>query len=568
MLPKFNSYNKYLENDVSKDNSLFTWDSSSSTIKVRFILISCFFIMCFSVISYRLIITAISQYRKQNVELVKNNFRKEIVDRNGALLAANLPSSSLFANPQKVVNPEESLRKLSSIIPNINIKKLLDEFKKDKTFVWIKRDLSTKEQTDIFNLGLTGFEFEHEQKRIYTFSNLLSHVIGYVGRDFKGLAGLEKYYDEFLANKDSKPLQLSIDARLQNILNEEIEKSLKEFNAIGAVGIIADPNNGEILAMLSKPDFDPYQPSHAKLEQLFNMATLGALEMGSIFKNLTLAIAYDTNTITSQDMYDISYMKVGKFLIKDTHPRKGWHTVSEIFLHSSNIGVAQIILEVGQENFRKYLKTLGLLDQLNIELPERAFPYKKKMNEWNDLSLVTMSYGYALSISPLHFMQAMLPVINGGNHYPLTLIKREPENPLVATRVFSENTSKEMRKLMRLVVTSGTGKKAEIPGYFIGGKTGTAYKASKGRYDQSKRISSFFGVLPAYNPKYAVFIMLDEPKGTKETFGFATGGWNAAPTVKRVFERIIALYGLDKINADDSILQDLINVDYKVDDEV
>ncbi len=541
--------------------NIFTWDTSPSNTKNRILVVCFFFVLLFGGLSYRLIILATNDYVVGDKYQAKNNyFRKEIVDRNGNLLAVNLPSSSLFANPQKVINPAESIDKLTKIFPELNKAKLLAELKTNKSFIWIKRDLLPNQQEAVSNLAMPGFSLEEEQKRVYTYSNLLSHVIGYVGRDFVGLAGLERAYDKFLTNSDpelsqkeqrNKPLELSIDVRLQNILNEEIDKTLKEFSAVGAVGIIVNPNNGEVLALVSKPDFNPHYPSEAKPEELFNMATLATYEMGSIAKALAMAIAFDTNIITMNDAYDISYMKVCGFNIKDYHPKQGWHSVPEIFLHSSNIGMGQIILEVGKNNFKAYLKKLGLLDQLNIELPERGTPLFPSDKRWNDLTTVTVSYGYGISYSPLHFVQAMVPVVNGGILYDLTLIKRKDQR-LEGTRIFDEKTSKQMSELFRLVVKEGTGRKADVKGYYVGGKTGTAEKLSaagngKRKYLKNSRMSSFLGVLPAFNPQYLVYIVFDEPKGTKESFGFATAGWTAAPTAGRVLERMVSLYGIEPI---------------------
>lgn len=535
------------------------WDISNSNIKIRLLAVILFFTLFFCILSYRLIMIATHEYIKPSEYQEKNIFRKEIVDCNGNLLAVNLPSSSLYANPKKVINPEQCLDKLLKILPNLDKQKLLAELKSGKSFVWIQRDVLPEDQQAISNLGMPGFGFEQEQKRIYTFANLLAHVIGYVSRDLVGLAGLERSYDQFLTDSDpnmnadehKKPLELSIDVRLQNILSEEIDRSIKEFSAIGAVGVIVNPNNGEILALVSKPDFNPHYPSLAKPAELFNMATLGIYETGSVFKTLTMALAFDTNCITLNDAYDITHMKVSGFNIKDHHPRQGWHSVSEIFLHSSNIGTSQIALEIGKYRFKEYLKKLGLLDQLKIEIPERGTPLFPSDKHWSDLTTATMSYGYALSISPLHFVQAIVPVVNGGILYDLTLIKRQNQN-LMGTRVFSEDTTKQMSKLFRAVVKEGTGKRAEVKGYFVGGKTGTAEKLStvvggKRRYLKNSRFASFLGLLPAYKPQYLIYIMLDDPQGTKETFGFTTAGWNAAPTVGRVLARMVSLYGIEPV---------------------
>jgi cell division protein FtsI (penicillin-binding protein 3) len=343
---------------------------------------------------------------------------------------------------------------------------------------------------------------------------------------------------------------------------------MREFRAKGDVGIIADPNNGEVLAMISKPDFDPHHPNNAKPEELFNMASLGVIETGSVFKALTIAVGFDTNIVRLNDAYDTSYMKIGKFQLKDYHPMKGWHSVAEIFMHSSNIGVAQIILEVGKVEFKRYLKNLGLLDQLQIELPERGRPLFPSDSRWNDLSMATMSYGYALSISPLHFVQATIPVVNGGKMYPLTLLKKEPQSFIEGTRVFSEETSKNMKKLLRGVVQNGNSKKAEVKGYLVGGKTGTAEILLNGRYIKNARRSSFLGIMPANDPKYIIYIWFDEPKGNKESFGFATAGWTAAPAVGRVFERMVTLYGMEPVDELSPEVQDIINIQYKIEDEI
>ncbi|XVN41222.1 MAG: penicillin-binding protein 2 [Rickettsia endosymbiont of Argas persicus] len=545
--------------------SLIFWNICSRNTKIRLLIVICSFTFLFCSLSYRLIIVATNVYDKNLHALKKNNqFRKEIVDRNDNLLAVNLPSASLFANPQVVIDPEISVKKLAEILPDINKSKLLAELKSNKSFIWVKRDLLPSQQEKIVSLGLLGFDFEEEHKRIYTFSNLLSHVVGYVGRDLSGLSGLELAYDKYLTNSDfepgkqKEPLKLSIDIRLQSILSEEIDKTLKQFSAIGAVGIIANPNNGEILALVSKPDFDPHYPNLAKPQQLFNMASLGIYEIGSVFKSLTMAVAFDTGAINMNDAYDISYMKVGGFQIKDYTPKQGWHSVPDIFLHSSNIGVSQIMLEVGKNNFRKYLKKLGLLDQVQIELPERGTPLFPSEKRWSELTSATMSYGYGISISPLHFVRAMLPVVNGGILYDLTLLKRKDEK-IEGTRVFSENTSKQMRQLFRTVVKDGTGKRAEVKGYLIGGKTGTAEKLSnsggKKKYLKNSRTTSFLGVLPASKPEYIIYIMIDEPKPTKETFGFATAGWTAAPTAGRVLERMISLYGLEPIEQNEVVVE-------------
>lgn len=557
--------------------SLFNWDLSNAVARTRIFFVIVGFSSIFLIISIRLLIVASSDYVNfQNTMSRKSIHRVDITDRNNNLLAVNLPGASLYANPRKIIDPDESLKKLLLVMPDLDAKKILADLKSNKSFVWIKRDVTPLEHEKIYNIGMPGFGFEREQKRIYTYGNLLSHVIGYVSRDMNGLAGIEQYFEKFITGQKEREdrtnmgnvLQLSIDVRVQNILSEEMEIVMKKFKAKGAAGIIVDPNNGEILALVSKPDFDPHNPGAAKPEQLFNMVSQGVYEMGSGMKALTVAAGLDTGSTSINDAYDLTYMKVQGKQVKD-HPRplKGWHSVPYIFLKSSNVGLAQIILETGKQNILEYLRRLKLLEPLQIEMLERARPLFPNFSRWTDLSLITMSYGYGISVSPAHFIQAMMPIVNGGIIYPLTLVKRDPKEKLVGQRVFQENTSFTMRQLMRLVVTEGTGSKAEVKGYYVGGKTGTAEIAQAGGYDKNRRMSSFFGIVPATNPKYMIYIVYNEPVGIKESFGFAGGGWTAAPTVGAVFKRLVALYGMTKIDEDSQEVQELNNIEYKIRDE-
>lgn len=560
------------------NNALFCRQLSSSSIRNRINFIIFSFLIIFLIITVRLITVASNESYIKGKKDLQLYHRLDIVDRNNNLLAINLPAASLYANPGKVIDQEEAIKKLLTVLPELDKAKILSDLKSDKKFVWIKRDITPSEHEKIYNLGMPGFNFEREEKRIYTYGNLLSHVIGYVGRDMSGLAGVEQYFNKFLigekeiGNKNNphssnNTLRLSIDVRVQNILSEEMERTMKKFSAKAAAGIIVDPNNGEILALVSKPDFDPHRPGAAKPDHLFNTVTQGVYEMGSGMKGVTVALGIDTGFTTVNDVYDLSYMKVNGFQVNDTYPMKGWHSVPHIFLKSSNIGVSQIMLEVGKKNLYEYLRKLKLLEPLDIELPERARPLFPNVSRVNDLSLTTMSYGYGLSESPAHFIQAMIPIVNGGILYPLTLLKRDSSKPLVGERVIKESTSADMRKLMRLVVTEGTGRKAEVEDYYVGGKSGTAYIANNGKYDKNKRMSSFFGIIPASKPKYIIYVVFKEPIGNKETFGFSGGGWVAAPAVGAIFKRLVALYGMQKIDKDSEEVQELNNIEYKIKDE-
>jgi cell division protein FtsI (penicillin-binding protein 3) len=563
--------------------ALSKWDNEKSALQLRLTIIAISFLFLYIIVGVRVIGLAShkgSQDFKSQMLAVKTNAnkRKDIIDRNGNLLAVNLATASLYANPQKIIDPQEAITKLSKIIPSLDKTKLYKDLKSERTFIWIKRDLTPKEQYAIHNLGIPGFYFEKEYKRVYTYGNLFSHALGFVGRDDNGLAGVEKYFDKLLTNKDmsvefakkNKPLQLSLDVRVQSIVSEELDRSIKEFNALGGVGIVADAKSGEVLALVSKPDFDPHYPSQASDVQLFNKSTLGAYEVGSVFKAITLAVGFDSGKVSINDVYDLNAkIKIAKFTIKDYHKKEGWRTVPEIFMYSSNVGTAQIVLEVGKATFKSYLQKLGLFSQTHIELPEKATPLYPSEKRWSDLDTVTMSYGHCMSVSPLHVVQAIVPIVNSGVFYPLSLKKKESlDEPEISEKVFKESTSFNMNKLFRLVVDKGTGKKAEADGFLVGGKTGTANKAVLGKYSKTARLSSFISAFPMTDPKFVIFIMLDEPKGTKETFGYATAGFTAAPTTGRIISRLAPLYGIKPLDAASEQAQKILHIDYKIDEEI
>lgn len=341
---------------------------------------------------------------------------------------------------------------------------------------------------------------------------------------------------------------------IQGIVHEELTRTIHEFNAKGAVGIVQDSQTGEILAMVSLPDFNPHTPGNASPDQLFNKATLGAYEMGSIFKAFTVAMALDNKTTNLNDVYDVSApIKYARFTINDFRGKGGWLSVPEILMYSSNIGTAQIVLELGKDDHYKYLRSFGLLSPLEIELPEKALPAYPKLDNWSDLNTITISYGHGISVTPMHVVGVMSAMTNGGYLPRTTILKTDIDHLQDTRQVISEATSKKMRKLLRLVVAQGGGKKADLPGLFVGGKSGTANKLQGGRYSDNLRLSSFLSVFPVHKPKYTILVMIDEPHGTKETFGFATGSWVSAPANSRIMSRLAHLNAIapeqDKIDA-------------------
>ncbi len=541
------------------------WDSSLKIIHSRIIIITVFFSICFIAIILRLFnVMNFDSMSDQTLNIKDVVFRKEIIDRNGEILATNIPYSNLYAFPKKMLNQEKAASELSKVL-GIDRNQLLKSLKSDKNFLWIKKDLPPSEVKKIINLGIVGIGFENQYKRLYLFGNQMSHLIGYADTDGNGISGLEKTYNNYLDSSlenSGEKLVLTIDSRIQAIVSEELDKTINKFGAIGGVGIVVNPNNGEILAMVSKPDFNPHIPSKSKEEALFNKASLGLYELGSVYKAIMLAIGIDSGHVTLKDVYNLD-SKVSNRNVKDFHKMSGWRSVGEIFMESSNNGMAQIALEVGKKTYKEYIKKLLLIEKLPIEFQEKSKPVYPPNNAWGDVSLITMSFGYGSSITPLHFIQAMIPIVNGGILNSLKLVagekQKEPE------RVLKEETSIALQKLLRLTVTKGTGKKAEVPGYFVGGKTGTAEKLQGKKYAKdAKRMSSFVGIMPAFAPEYLVFVMIDEPKGIKETYGFAGGGWVASPTIGRILEKIALYKALQKYDVENAEIIKFFDIDYQV----
>ncbi len=534
--------------------------------RIRLLCVALFFLLCFLSISYRMIEVAVVSNMKQSTIAVSDPEneasvqeieleamepklqRGDIVDRNGMLLATSLMTASVFVNPKEMKDHEEAASKLARTL-DMDSKQLMTRIKSNKSFVWIKRNLTPKEQQAVNSLGIPGLYFLPEEKRVYPYGNITSHTLGYVGVDNKGLAGIEKQFDERLRDADvnSQPLALAVDVRLQAIMREEMRKAVSQFQAIGATGVIMDLRSGELLSMVSLPDFDPQKPASASDAAKFNRASLGSYEMGSTFKSFTMALGMEFGKSTMKSSYNtVDPFKVANFTINDDHPSKHWLTLPEVFAYSSNIGTARIALESGGKAQKRFLEKLGMMKPVEIELPERASPLYP--SEWKEVSTVTISYGHGISVSPLHLVRGIGAMVNGGTMPRLTLLKDGNKGKDEGERVISEKTSENMRRLLRLVVNYGTGSKADVPGYRVGGKTGTAEKInSSGKYNEHAKMASFISVFPVDEPRYVVLVMVDEPKGDKSTYNFATGGWIAAPVAGKVIARMGPLLGIKPV---------------------
>lgn len=526
--------------------------------RVRLLCVGLFFCLCFGSIAVRMMEVAVIQNPKalkitvadadsnssEEVEVAdaeKSLQRGDIVDRNGVLLATSLMTASIFVNPREIKDLDEAAGKLSVVLKQ-NKQQLLKKLGSGKKFVWIKRNIGPADQQAVNSLGIPGVYFLPEEKRVYPHGNMFAHALGYVGQDNKGLAGLERTFDARLRDPQDnrQPLTLALDVRLQAIMYNEIKQTMDEYHAIGATGMIMDIASGEMLSMVSLPDFDPQKAGVATDAQKFNRASLGTYEMGSTFKTFTSAMALDYGTVTMKSGYDASRpFKIATFTISDAHSKGRWLSVPEIYAFSSNVGTAKMALDVGTKKQKAFLEKLGMFKPVDIELPEKANTLYPK--DWKEINTVTISYGHGISVSPLHLLRGIAGVTSG--YLPkLTLLKTDGRQ--LGERIVSDDTAKNVRRLMRLVVDHGTGTKADVPGYRVAGKTGTAEKNAGGKYEADDKVVSFVSVFPADAPKYALLVMLDDPKGDKSTYGFATGGWMSAPVVGRVIARMGPLMGM------------------------
>ena len=507
---------------------------------------------CFALVGARLVELAIvGGDRDVNVASSSAHspvHRPDIVDRNGEVMATDIVTASLYADGREIVDPVETAQQLASVLPDLNADDVAAKLETGRAFIWLKRDMTPKQQYAVHYLGQPGLGYRREQKRVYPNGRNSSHVLGMVDLDNHGTAGMERYIDKALllgqgnaGGERAQPVALSIDSRVQFALRDELVKAQAEFKAKAAVGIIMDAHTGELMALSSLPDFDPNDPMAVSDDGRFNRATLGVYELGSVFKAVTLASALDSGKVRFDERFDATQpIKIARFTIHDFHAENRWLSVPEIFMVSSNIGTAKIALQMGSENFRSYLAKFGLLTRPQIELPEATAPLLPP--NWGELSTITASYGQGIAVTPLQVVAALAAIVNGGTQVKPTFLRQDSVK--VGPRLVSAQVSAEMRDLLRLVVTNGTGRKADVAGYPVIGKTGTAEKAVNGGYAQHRLISSFLSAFPANDPRYVMIIMFDEPQGSKATYGYATAGWNAAPVTARVVSRVAPLLGL------------------------
>ena len=528
----------------------------------RLVIVVLGFFAIFGAISFRLV-----HYANQPEDTAQHSFpvteiakaRPDIIDRNGVVLATDVKTVSLFAEPKRIIDKDEAVELITAVLPDVNARELREKLASKKGFVWIKREITPKEREEIYRLGLPGIGFQPESKRIYPNGTTAAHILGYSSIDNTGIAGIEKYIDgqglaalasAGLASDATKltPVNLSIDIRVQHALRDELLKGIEHYKAKAGGGMVIDVTTGEVIALASLPDFDLNNPKDALDPEKINRIVVGTYEMGSTFKALTTAMALDSGKININSTLDArSGLSYGKYTISDFHPTRRILTVPEVFIHSSNIGTARMALAVGVDGHRAFLKKMGQLDRLQTELPESAEPQVQKY--WNELTTVTVAYGHGLAVAPIQAVMAVSALVNGGHLFPPTFLPRTEEEAMAMSKtVIKPETSEAMRYIMRLNASHklGTASKANIEGYFVGGKTGTADKSFHGQYDGKRVLTTFMGIAPADKPRYLFTVILDEPQAVDGTYGFQTAGWNAGPVTGNIIERVAPFLDLPK----------------------
>lgn len=483
--------------------------------------------------------------------------RPPILDRNGLEMAVDIRVPSLYAEPRRIVDVEEAVRKLRTVLPDLKEDWLRNRLSGDKGFVWVQRELTPAIEDAVMQLGIPGVDFITESKRFYPGMREASHVLGSTNVDNQGIAGIERHMDtESIALLQElglargaalTPVELSIDMRAQHVMHDQMVDAMTRYQAIAAAGVMMDIHTGEIIALASVPDFDPNDPSSALVKDTFNRVTSGIFEPGSTFKTVTLAGALDSGMVKLTDQFDARYgVRFGRFTIDDFHGKHRILSLPEVYKYSSNIGTIRVMQAMGKEAFRDFLSTMKFDKRVEFELPEMRVPTVP--GSFSEVGAATASFGHGLSVSPLHLVTAYAAFANGGNYISPTLYKRSvSEAEPLYERVISEDTSASMRYLMRLNAISSGGSGSQMNkaalGYRAGGKTGTAEKVVDGRYSSSKVTNFFASAFPLDNPKYAMVIMVDEPKAENPQSG-TTAGWNAGAITGRVIQRVAPMLGI------------------------
>lgn len=536
-------------------NNLMRTRIDKSTHRIRIVAFG--FVALYGVIGGKLVYLGMKpepQTLRRAASEAASAARPDILDRNGEVLAADVKTMSIFAEPRRIIDKDEAVELLTAVLPGLDANALRERLGSRKGFVWVKRAISPAEQQEVFRLGLPGIKFVPENKRVYPNGPIAAHVLGATNVDNQGIAGIEKFIDNqglgdlkgagfALTAADLKPVQLSIDLKTTHALRDELVKGIEKFKAKAGAAAIMDVNTGEIVALASYPDFDPNVPTDALDPNRINRMSVGVFEMGSTFKALTLAMGMDSGKVNLRSSIDArTALRYGRFKIGDYHAQNRMLTLSEVFTYSSNIGTARVALMVGVDGHKAFLRKMGQLDRMRTELPESAEPLVPK--RWGELNTMTIAFGHGLAVAPLQAMMAVAALTNGGYLVTPTFLKRSEEDAKKdAPRVIRPETSEAMRYLMRLNAEVGSAKTIDIKGYYAGGKTGTAEKAINGRYVKDRVFTTFTAVFPSDKPKYLYLTVMDEPQPLPETHGYRTAAWNAGSVTGKLIERTGPLLG-------------------------
>ena len=478
--------------------------------------------------------------------------RPDIVDRNGEVLATDIKTASLFAEPRRIVDADEAIEKLSTVLPEIDYEQTYRKLKSGAGFVWLQRQLTPKQQADILALGIPGLGFRTEKRRFYPSGETSSYIVGLTNIDNQGISGMEKYIDEqglsdlqasgLAVARDLKPVKLSIDLRVQHVVRDEIAAGLERYRAIGAGAVVLNIKTGEVMAMASVPDFDPNNPYNAQDKDRLNRMSAGLYEMGSTFKSFTSAMALDSGKATMNSRFDASHpIRVGHQAIHDFHGKNRVLSLPEVFLYSSNIGSAREAELVGIEGHREFLHRLGILERMQTELPEVARPTEPKV--WKQVNSFTIAFGHGVSTTPLQAAVGCAALMQGYLIQPTFLIRGEQEAMAVAKRVVSDKTVEGMRYLYTLNAEKGSARNARVPGYRVGGKTGTAEKVINGRYSKDLNFNTFVAAFPMDDPQYLVFTIADAPHPEKPGMTDVAAN-NAGVMAGNIIRRSAAMLGV------------------------
>ena len=530
-------------------------EKSGSRLK----LIGFAFIAVFATIDGKLILLGVSPESskglKQAATEALSSARPDILDRTGAIMATDIKTMSVFAEPRRIIDKDEAVELLTAVLPDVDAKDLRTRLGSRKGFVWVKRGITAQQQAEVYHLGLPGVGFLPENKRVYPNGPVAAHVLGFTNLDNQGIAGIEKYIDgQGLADlhgagfnltpQDLKPISLSIDIKATHALRDELAIGIEHFKAKSGAAAIMDVNTGEVIAFASLPDYDPNNPVDALDPNHLNHLTVGTYEMGSTFKAISIAMALENNKVTLKSSVDArDNLRYGRFTIHDFHATHRMLTVPEVFVHSSNIGTARMAMLVGVEGHKAFLRKMGQLDRLRTELPENAMPIVPK--NWSELNTITIAFGQGLNVAPLQAMMAVAGLVNGGFMLTPTFLKQDTDDRRAqGLRVVRPEVSESLRYLMRINATVGSAKKADIPGYFAGGKTGTADKIIHGHYSKDRVFTTFMSIVPSDKPKYLFLVLMDDPQAVEGTYGYHTAAWNSGEVAGKIMERVAPLLDL------------------------